>query len=85
MINYPVPFRITTILLEHIGHVDVVTSQYAFGRKHFETCLFWGNDGESSVVEISYNRDVALKNHIRWNQANKIAKEIQRVRSQSVR
>lgn len=78
---YPIPFRTSTVLLEGIGHVDIVTSQMNFAsRTVYETCLFWGVDGDCCQVDLSLDRTVAAKNHFRWSQVHMVAKKIKEVK-----
>jgi hypothetical protein len=81
--GYPVPFRISTIRTDEYGMVEVVTSQYktlvsSGCATRYETCLFWGTDGESHDVTLCYDRTIAAKNHFQTSQQNVVVKEIKK-------
>lgn len=80
MNSYPVPFRISTIRTDEYGMVEVITSQFKTydGPVRYETCLFWGNSGDSHEVGIGYDRTSVAKFHFKMAETKAVIKEIKK-------
>lgn len=73
---YPVPVQITTVYTESRGNVEVSTVELKLwdGTIKYETALFWTFDDKnpydmgSVVVEVTYKKSMAYRNHKWWDQ-----------------
>lgn len=83
---YPIPVQIATIYTESRGNVDVSTVELKQwdGTIKYETALFWDideknpNDMGSVVVETTFFKALAYKNHQWWCDVNAIEARIHR-------